>query len=119
MYVCVFRFLSTGKKVDHSTSGGRRRQRQRRQAALHRDGDLAVRVAQVYGDQGAHRGQVPRRREVVQHRIHAGVLDCVCVVVAARKKIHEIFFLSFIVFFVGQASNTEVVQHHLPTGAAP
>lgn len=40
---------------------------------LHGHGHVALRVAQVHGDQGAYRGEVQGGREVLQHRLPRGV----------------------------------------------
>lgn len=57
-------------KMGHPASGHRR-------ARVHGDGILAVRVAQVHGDQRLDRGQVQIRRPGLQHRFSRGeVLGC-------------------------------------------
>lgn len=53
-------------KVDYPT-GGQGRER------VHGDGHVALRVAQVHGNQGAHRGQVPLGRQVLQLCLPRGV----------------------------------------------
>ena len=80
MYCCVLytRIVFFIVKVDHP-AGGQGRE------GVHGDGHVALRVAQVHGHQGAHRGQVPLRRQVLQPRLSRGMhrssacsLACLC-----------------------------------------